>query len=340
MNEKQVLVTGASGFIALHCIHQLLEQGYTVRGSLRSLTRENEVRATLKEMGSPVEKLSFVEADLLDDAGWPAAVKSCDYVLHVASPFPLGEPAHEDDLIIPAREGALRVLKAASDAGVKRVVLTSSVAAVISGLNENRIYTENDWSDLNADIGAYAKSKTLAERAAWQFMKSIAPTSKMELATINPGLVLGPLPDKTPRSSAEIIHQLMKNKVPGLARMYFNYVDVRDVAAAHILAMTNPQAAGKRFICTAEGGWISSIAIFLKKNFASRGYTIKTFIFPSFLVRLLGNFDKTIALTVPMLDKKGEVSNAQTVKVLGWQPRGLEEMTVAMAESLIKLELV
>lgn len=336
----RILVTGASGFIALHCIQQALDAGYAVRGTLRSLGREAEVRATLTEMGAPQGKLEFAEADLLSDSGWEQALQDVDFVLHVASPFPTGEPNHEDDLIRPAREGTLRVLQAAAKAGVKRVVLTSSVAAVSEGLPAKEPYDETDWSDVSQPIGAYSKSKTLAERAAWAFMESIKTSSQMELAVLNPGLVLGPLPDRHARTSAAVIHEIMKGNVPGVARVFFNFVDVRDVAAAHLLAITHPQAAGQRFILVGESGWMRDLAGILAKHFRPRGYRINTLEFPSLLVRLLGLFDKTIALTVPLLDKKRPASSARARRVLGWQPRGLEEMTLAMAESLIKLGLV
>ncbi len=338
--NNQILVTGASGFIALHCIHQALEAGYAVRGTLRSLQREAEVRATLDAMGAPPGKLEFVEADLLSDTGWEQAMQAVDYVLHVASPFPTGEPEHEDDLIRPAREGTLRVLQAAAKASVKRVVQTSSVAAVADSLPAKDLYDENDWSDVNSPIGAYSKSKTLAERAAWEFLESIKDSSKMELVVLNPGLVLGPLPDQHARTSAAIVHEILKGDVPGTARVFFNFVDVRDVAAAHLLAMTNPQAAGQRFILVAESRWMHDLALILAKHYKPRGYKINTLEFPSLMVRFLALFDKTIALTVPLLDKKKPASSQRAKSVLGWQPRSLEEMTVAMAESLIKLGLV
>lgn len=333
MPNETVLVTGASGFIAIHCAAQLLEKGYRVRGSLRSLTREAELRATIAKLAEAGDRLSFIEADLLNDTNWDDAMNGCGYVLHVASPFPLGEPQDENDLIRPAVEGTLRVLRAASRAGVGRVVQTSSVAAIAYGQKPGRVLDENDWSDVNANIGAYAKSKTLAERAAWDFVNGSENRTKLELAVINPGLVLGPVPDRHARSSAEIVYQIMKGQI-GTARMHFTAVDVRDVASAHLAAMIAPEAAGQRFICANASFWMKDAAIILKKHFGDR-YPIRTLEFPSWMVRLLGMIDPTIRLTIPMLDKKDDLSDAKMKRVLGLKFHTLEEMIVSMGESLI-----
>lgn len=250
--SELVLVTGATGFLGQHCILQLLAAGYEVRGTVRSLQREADVRTALRRGGADAAKLSLVEADLTADAGWAEAVRNCTYVLHVASPFPLVQPDDEDDLIRPAREGALRVLKAAAEAGVKRTVLTSSVAAVSAGHDKSggRVFDESDWSDLEKpNVSAYEKSKTLAERAAWDFIAT--PDARgMELAVINPGAVLGPALSADTSSSLEIVRQLMSRALPACPHIGFPIVDVRDVASAHLAAMTRPDAAGKRFICT------------------------------------------------------------------------------------------
>lgn len=336
-----VLVTGASGFVAIHCIIQLLEQGYRVRGTLRSLAREPELRATLAKFSPHGNRLELVQADLLQDDGWDAAAEGCDYALHVASPFPLSEPEDENDLIRPAREGTLRVLKACAAAGVRRVVLTSSIAAVSYGHPPQKDhFDENDWSDTSHPaIGAYPKSKTLAERAAWDFMRTLGAEHPTTLAVINPGLILGPLPDAHARSSAELVLQLLKGQ-PGVARVQFHAVDVRDVAAAHIAAMTSPHAAGKRYLCIAESFWMKEAALILKKHFAKRGYRVRTLEFPSWAVRLLGRIDPTIRLTVPMLDQSSTFDTTRIRHDLNWQPRGLEEMLVSMANSLIEMGLV
>ncbi len=336
-----VLVTGASGFVAMHCIIQLLEQGYRVHGTLRDLKREAELRATLSRFCDPGNRLTLYPADLLDDAGWDAAAQGCDYALHVASPFPLSEPEDENDLIRPAREGTLRVLQACAAAGVRRVVLTSSIAAVSYGHPpQKNHFDENDWSDTsNPAIGAYAKSKTLAERAAWDFMAALSKTHPLTLSVINPGLILGPLPNAHARSSGELVLQLLKGQ-PGVARVQFHAVDVRDVAAAHIAAMTWPHAAGKRYLCVAESFWMKDAAVILKNHFGPRGYHVRTLEFPSWAVRLLGRVDPTIRLTVPMLDKSSTFDTTRIRSDLNWQPRGLEEMLVSMGNSLIEMGLV
>jgi len=244
-----VLVSGATGFVGLHTVIQLLQNGHTVRGTLRSPKRETEVRESVARHVDAGDRLSLHQCDLLSDDGWDEAISGCDYVLHVASPFIIGAPKHEDELIIPARDGALRVLKAAAKAGVKRTVMTSSVAAVSAGHDRDttHIFTEDDWSNTDSsEIGAYEKSKTIAERAAWDFVKSDG--AGMELAVINPGAILGPILNADSGTSGEIVRQLMVRAMPACPRVGFSCVDVRDVAGAHLAAMTTPDAAGKIYL--------------------------------------------------------------------------------------------
>ena len=336
--SQPVLVTGASGFVAIHCVVQLLEQGYQVRGTLRTMTREKEVRETVRKYVNADNRLEFVNADLIQDAGWERAVHGCEYVFHVASPFPLLEPAHENDLIQPAVDGTLRVLRAAHSACVKRVMLVSSNAAISAGHNgENRTFTEEDWSRLDRPIGAYSKSKTLAERAAWDFVNGAENIHKMELVTINPPLIMGPVPNKNFPTSAEMLRTFMRGEVPGVARLKIGLVDVRDVASALILAMTTPEAAGNRFACPAATVWIKDVADILNKQFSGRGYTkIPRVVIPVFLVRTLALFDKRIALVTPSLNWDFELSNAKIKRILNWQPHSKEEAILSMAESLIE----
>src|SRR5450432_3867049 len=256
-----VLVTGGSGFIGSHSILQLLAAGHQVRTTVRSLKRESDVRAMLKEGGAePGERLSFFAADLENDAGWPEAVAGCDYVLHVASPFPPGVPKNEDDLIIPAREGALRVLRAARDAGVKRVVLTSSFAAIGYGTEPtDRPFSEKDWTDTSgSDVGAYVKSKTLAERAAWDFIAKEG--GALELSVVNPVGVFGPVLGPDYSTSILLVQRLMDGAMPGAPKLAFGVVDVRDVADLHLHCMTDPVAKGERFLAVA-GDFISMLDI-------------------------------------------------------------------------------
>ncbi|MCI0477025.1 MAG: NAD-dependent epimerase/dehydratase family protein, partial [Anaerolineales bacterium] len=230
-NSSPILVTGASGFVAQHTIIHLLQSGYQVRATLRNLTRADELRALVAKFVEANDNLEFVAADLLHDSGWEAVLRGCEFALHVASPFPLFEPKHEDELILPAAQGTLRVLRAAHAAQIKRVVIVSSVAAVYAGHNgENRIFAESDWSIIENNIGAYAKSKTLAERAAWDFIHSAENTNKMEMVAINPPLILGPILDQGTHTSIELIRVFMRGEVPGVAKLKMGIVDVRDVA--------------------------------------------------------------------------------------------------------------
>jgi len=339
-SSNPILVTGASGFVAIHTIIQLLEQGYKVRATLRTLSREGEVRETISKYVQANDRLELLSADLEQDTGWNEAMKDVEYVLHVASPFPLFEPKHEDELIIPAVQGTLRVLRAAYKAGVKRVVQVSSVAAISSGHNgENKVFTEDDWTNLDK-VGAYPKSKTLAERAAWDFINGTENINKMELATINPPLILGPIPNKNFRTSVELIRVYMLGQVPGVGRIKMGIVDVRDVASAILLAMQIPEAAGNRFLCAGGVLWLKEIVDIMHKEYAGRGYKIPTIQFPSFLIRLIALFDKKIAIVVRELDWDYDLSSEKAKRVLHWKPRPAAEAILSMAESLIEQKII
>jgi dihydroflavonol-4-reductase len=339
--SKPILVTGASGFVALHTIIQLLQQGYKVRATLRTLSREAEVREAVGKHVEIKDNLEIVGADLTQDSGWDKVMQGCESVLHIASPFPLLEPKHEDELILPAVQGTQHVLRAAHEANIKRVVIVSSVAAVSAGHNgDNRTFDENNWSVVENNIGAYARSKTLAERAAWDFINGAENTNKMEMVAINPPLILGPVPNKDLPTSAEMISTLMLGQVPGVARLKVGLVDVRDVASALILAMTTPEAAGHRFICPAATVWLKEIANTLHKKYAGRGYKIHTMQFPVVLVRLLALFDKKIARVADDLNWDFEFSDEKIKHILKWSPRSAEEAILSMAESLIEQGLV
>lgn len=336
--DRTILVTGASGFIAMHCILQLLEKGFRVRGTLRSPSREESLRATFAKHLDADDRLSFYTADLMKDEGWREAIEGCDAVLHVASPLPRTPPKHEDDLIVPAREGVLRVLRLASELGLRRVVMTSSVAAVLYGHKRDgsETYDETSWSIPEKTVGAYEKSKTLAERAAWEFMESLPHENPLEFTAINPGLVLGPILDEDYGTSAEAVRKLMKRELPGCPPIGYAPVDVRDVAAAHIAAMDVPEAAGERFILAIDHAWFSDIARVLDEHLRDRGYRIPTGRLPSFVMRLAALFDKTTRLVVPEIGLRMDVSNAQAKRILGWQPRPLDTMVKDMADSLIE----
>lgn len=336
-----ILVTGASSFVGIHTIIQLLEQGYSVRGTIRSLSKEAEVREAVAKFVQANDRLEFKAADLEQDTGWDEAMHGVESVLHVASPFPLYEPKHEDELIIPAVQGTLRVLRAAHKAGVKRVVQVSSVAAISSGYKDNfRTFTEEDWSIIENEIGAYAKSKTLAERAAWDFINGAENINGMELVTINPSFILGPVPNKNFRTSIELVRTYMLGQVPGVGRIKMGLVDVRDVASAIILGMTTPEAAGQRFLCSGGTFWLKDIAGILHAEYSGRGYKIPTFEFPSWMVRFLGLFDKKIARVTESLDVDTYQSNEKAKRILKWTPRSEKEAILSMAQSLIEYGFV
>lgn len=339
---SRVLVTGGSGFIGSHCILQLLAAGHQVRTTVRSLKRENDVRAMLKQGGTdPGAALSFFAADLESDAGWAQAVSGCDYVLHVASPFPSGIPKHEDEIIIPAREGALRVLRASRDAGVKRVVLTSSFAAIGYGQPpQTEPFNETNWTNPNAEgITPYVKSKTLAERAAWAFMAREG--GKLELSVVNPVAVFGPVLGPDYSTSILYIQRMMDGAVPGLPRLYFGGVDVRDVADMHLRAMTNPAAKGERFLAVA-GDFIAlaDVAKVLKARLGKAAKRVPTLQLPDFLVRLAALRDPAIKQILPELGKRKNATSEKAQRVLGWKPISREDSIVATAESLIQLGLL
>ncbi len=337
-----VLVTGGSGFIGSHTILQLLAAGYQVRTTVRNLNREGDVRAMLKRGGADANPpVAFFAADLENDAGWNEAVGGCDYVLHVASPFPQTLPKHEDELIVPARDGALRVLRASRNAGVKRVVLTSSFAAIGYGHPEQQApFTEKDWTDPNGDdVQPYAKSKTIAERAAWDFI--VKESGALELAVINPVGVFGPVLGPDYSTSILLVQRLMDGAMPGCPQLTFGVVDVRDVADLHIRAMTHPAAKGERFL-TIAGDFMSivEIAKVLKAKMGEAAKKVPTRELPNWLVRLAALRDPAVKQILPELGKRKNGTNEKAKRLLGWSPRSNEDAITATAESLVRLGLL
>jgi len=337
-----VLVTGGSGFIGGHAILQLLAAGHRVRATLRSVDRAPEVLALLKQGTSgPGAALSFFAADLGSDDGWPPAVEGCDYVLHVASPFPAGVPKHPDDIIVPAREGTLRVLRAARAAGVRRVVLTSSFAAIGYGQNpQPAVYDESNWTNTNAPLSAYVRSKTLAERAAWDFIAREG--GALELAVVNPAAVFGPvLAGPHLSTSVRLIKSMLDGAMPVLPRLWFGVVDVRDVVDLHLRAMTNPAARGERFV--AVGGDCMSLADMarvLKARLGAVAQRVSIRQAPDLLIRLAALFNPAAREILPELGREKHASNAKAKRVLGWAPRPNDEAIIATAESLLHLGLL
>jgi nucleoside-diphosphate-sugar epimerase len=337
----KVLVTGGSGFVGAHCIVKLVEAGYRVRTTVRSLKREADVCAMVKMGGvDPGDALSFATADLTSDAGWPKAVEGCDFVLHVASPFPSGVPKHEDDLIIPAREGALRVLRSARDAGVKRVVLTSSFAAIGYGKPTDQPFSEENWTDPNdPGLTAYVKSKTLGERAAWDFMTREG--GALELSVVNPVGVFGPVLGPDFSSSIQLVRTMMDGGMPRAPRLSFGVVDVRDVADLHLRAMTNPAAKGQRFLAVSgESISMQGIALILRSRIGEAASRAPTKVMPDWIVRFAGLFSPALAQAVPELGRVKRFTNEKAKRVLGWNPRSNEEAILGTAESLVRLGLL
>ncbi len=342
MAGELVLVTGGSGFIGAHCIIQLLNAGYQVRTTVRSLAREADVRSMLRQGGVEAgDRLSFAAADLTNDAGWPEAVSGCAYVLHVASPFPAALPKHEDELIVPAREGALRVLRAGREAGVKRVVLTSSFAAIGYGhAPQNEPFTEASWTDPGGDdVRPYVKSKTLAERAAWDFIAKEG--GALELSVVNPVGVFGPVLGPDYSTSILLVQRLMDGAMPGCPRLGFGIVDVRDVADLHLRCMTNPAAKGERFLAvTGEFMTVQDVAKALKARMGEAAKRVPTNQLPDWLVRLAAMRDPAVKQILPELGKFKNASNEKARRLLGWSPRSREEAIIATAESLVELGLL
>lgn len=334
---SRVLVTGGSGFIGGYCILQLLAAGHEVRATVRSLNREPEARAMLEKGGAvPGARLSFAEADLQRDSGWRPAAEGCEYVLHVASPLPPGVPKHDEDLIQPAREGTLRVLRASREAGVKRVVLTSSFAAIGYGRPAlDTPFDETQWTDPGGRVSAYVKSKTLAEKAAWKFIADEG--GGLELCAVNPVIVLGPVLGSDFSASVQLIVRMMKGAMPGCPQLYFGVVDVRDVADLHLRAMTQPAAKGERFLAVA-GDFMSllDIANILRRRLGSAARRVPTLQLPNWLVRLAAIGSAQARQIAPELGKRKNAVNEKARRVLGWSPRSSEEAIVAAAESLVR----
>jgi nucleoside-diphosphate-sugar epimerase len=334
-----VLVTGGSGYIGGWCAIGLLQQGYNVRATIRDLSREPVVRANLAKVVDPGNRLSFYAANLTEDAGWDAAAEGCDYVLHVASPLGVAEPKDPNELIVPARDGAKRAVGAAIKAGVKRVVMTSSVAATAKGGAGDNVSDETDWTDLNdPKLSAYGQSKTIAERAAWDLIA--ASGGATTLAVVNPALVLGPVLSGDYSESVQVVERLMSGRVPGLPRLGFNIVDVRDVADLHFRAMTDPQAAGQRFIAAGQFAWIADLAALLKANLGAEAAKVPTRKVPDFVLRIAGLFDKELASVTGGLGRKHDYTTAKAQNLLGWKPRPMQDTVLDCARSLVANGLV
>jgi dihydroflavonol-4-reductase len=334
---ETALVTGGSGFLAGWCMVELLAQGYEVRTTVRDLGREQEVRDAVSAGGQAGKRITILPADLTKDGGWNEAVAGCDYVLHVASPFPPVQPKDPDELIMPAREGTLRVLGAALAAGVKRTVVTSSVAAIAGGARTPGPLTEGDWTDLDfPGLSPYVRSKTIAERAAWELAREEGAEER--LATVNPGAILGPLLSRDASYSLEAIQRLLKG-IPGTPKIGFSFVDARDVADLQVKAMLAAEAGGQRFIAVTEFLWMAEVAAVLRRELGADAAKVPTRGVPNLLVRAMALFDPGIRSITNQLGKKLTYSNERARTVLGWSPRPLEQTIAETGRSMVDLGL-
>lgn len=329
---KTVLVTGGTGYLAGWCIVELLRRGYRVRTTIRNPAREREVHEGVASQVDPPHHLTFHQADLLSDEHWDHVIEGCDYVLHVASPLPVSQPKDPDELIVPAREGTVRVVGTALDAGVERIVLTSSVAAIRGG-NEGRHLDESIWTDLSSpDLTPYVQSKTIAEQAAWGLASE--SDARERIATVNPTVIIGPTLSDDTSASLEVIQRLLKG-MPAMPRLGFGFVDVRDVADLEIRAMTSPEAGGERFVANTRWLWMSDVAAVLRERLGERASKVPTRIAPDLLVRAMALFDGGIRSFKSSLGKRTEYRTTKAQDLLGWSPRPIEDTITEAAESLI-----
>ena len=326
---EKVLVTGSTGFIGLHCIHQLIEKGYSVNGTLRSKSREEEVRSSLKKANLSDANLSLYECDLMTDDGWEKAIDGCDYVLHIASPFINGLPDHEDDLIKPALTGTQRILRlSAANPQIKKIIITSSFAAVGDTFNGQTVFNESDWSDPNNNkISAYNKSKTLAEKSAWDFMES---NPSFKLTVINPVGVIGPMLSDDIGISNLFVKKILDGSTPGNPGLHIGFVDVRDVARAHVDSIKNEKSDNRRIILSKDEIWVSELSEILR----NLGYKAPKRNIPKWLISVLSLFDKQLGGLIPMIGKVRNIESSIFSEVFDWELISIEESAKVTAEQL------
>jgi len=333
MREK-VLVTGVSGYIGQHCAAELLKNGYQVKGSVRNLSKIDKVTSGIKKVIDPKDNLEFCELNLLDDKGWYEAMQGCDYVLHVASPYIASEPKDENELIKPAVEGTQRALTSAKKAGIKRVVLTSSMVAMLGDANDSISINQDSWTNVKAKrVSAYSKSKTLAEKSAWNFINSQEGNHKMELVVVNPGPVYGPtLSGNLSGESMSMYKDLITGKMPMLPKAAINMSDVRDIAKIHVQALENKEANGKRFIVSTEKAYsFQEMAQVLKSN----GYDkVSTKVAPTFLLKFMAKFNSDLKGMLPFIGNTFNGDISETMKVFKWEPIAFKKTVLDTAKSV------
>ena len=332
--SKKVLLTGISGYIGNHCAAELIKNGYSVRGSVRSLSKSQKVIDAIKKEVDPKDKIEFCELDLLSDVGWDDAMKGCEFVMHVASPFINKEPKDENELIRPAVDGTMRALNAAKKAGIKRVVLTSSMVSMLGDADKSIKVNSKSWTNVSAkNVSTYAKSKTLAEQAAWDYINAQTDASPMELSVVNPGPVFGPtLSGDLSGASMGMFKQMILGKMPMVPQAAINMSDVRDIAKIHVLALENEKASGKRFIVTTEKPYaFQELAKILKSN----GYDkVSTRLAPNFLLNFIGNFDREVKSMKSFIGKTYHGDVSLTMKTFDWNPIPFEKTVLDTAKSI------
>ena len=332
--NKKVLLTGITGYIANHCAVEMLKNGYSVRGSLRNISKSEKIINTIKKEVDPKDNLDFCELDLLNDKGWNDAAKGCDFVMHVASPFINIEPKDENEYIRPAVDGTMRALKAAKSASIKRVVLTSSMVSMLGNADKSIDVNSRTWTNTKGkNVSAYSKSKTLAEQAAWNFINAQTDNTKMELAVVNPGPVFGPsLSGDLSGASMSMFTQMMQGKMPMIPQASINMSDVRDIAKIHVLALENKEASGKRFIVTTEKPYaFQDVAKILKSN----GYDkVSTKLAPNFLLKILGNINREAKTMKSFIGNTYNGDISSTMKTFDWKPIAFEKTVLDTAKSI------
>ena len=332
--NKKVLLTGISGYIANHCAVELLKNGYSVRGSLRNISKSEKIVNAIKKEVDPKDNLEFCELNLLNDKGWDDAAKGCDFVMHIASPFINIEPKDENEYIRPAVDGTMRALKAAKSAGIKRVVLTSSMVSMLGNADKSIDIDSGTWTNIKGkNVSAYSKSKTLAEQAAWNFIKDQTDNTKMELAVVNPGPVFGPsLSGDLSGASMSMFTQMVQGKMPMVPQASINMSDVRDIAKIHVLALENKEANGKRFIVTTEKPYaFQDVAKILKSN----GYDkVSTKLAPNFLLKFMSNFNREAKSMKSFIGNTYNGNISSTMKTFNWKPIAFEKTVLDTAKSI------
>ncbi len=330
---KTVLVTGISGFVGQHCAAELLKKGYAVKGSLRSLAKTDEVLNGIKKEIDPKGNLEFCELDLLSDKGWDKAMQGCEYVLHVASPYIIAEPKNENVMIQPAVEGTLRALNAAKKAGVHKVVITSSIAAMVGDKKKNHL-TQESWTNPNTDkISAYMKSKTLAEKAAWNFYNHQSLENKMELTVVNPGPIYGPtLTGNIEGASMKMMKDLIIGKMSMQPNCHFLMSDVRDIAKIHVAALEKIESNGQRFIVTTDKTYsFVGVATMLKEN----GYKkVKPRQASTLFLKFISVFNREVKGMLPFIDSEISANISTTKKIFNWTPIPFEKTLIDTAKSV------